>query len=900
MSALATVTALVALCAPAQVQGPVRPEASARAVYTFDFEERLTNPNPVPRNWSRVYDRAEEGRPQLLPPWNQAELAFTTDGHPAASGEGCVRLPTQGGGTRLLLDSGVVPVFAGADYIVTAKVRTDGLRHARGRVLARFLDRSGKPIAGSDRSGAPVLSEGVWTEVAVEVLGESPDAAYLQLQLDLLQPAPMAAGGATEEPDYAGSASFDDVSIAQLPRAQIFPADGLAVSASDKPLTLVALVRDLTGERLSIDVDVYDARGTLVDHASHDLASGLERSTFQPRLSGYGWYRAILTVRSGGEPIGGDGADLVRLPSPPGSRPGDSQRVGRQASPDRGRFGLDAGPLPDALLGVLPALARDTGAGGVTLRVDRESDALAKAVFELASDWREVTLEVPRMLGDADHAATPLEALAAGRALSPPMSSLMDRFGQRVQRWQLSPVGWEGPGTSVEGSAAACKALSKYVAGPVVVLPSGLDDPQGPTPARDAVLCVPEGLTPAGVGLSLAHLARPQPAPGERQGLTLAFASRPAEVFSPRDGAGDLAKRVVEAWVASADNVPNMLLLEPWSPPGSKRPRLMPRPELAAWRTLADELSDRRVVGPFPAPEGVRALLLAPAEGAPASRGSAIVAWNESGAGAPALVGYLGPGPVRVVDVFGNATPAPSQPLLEGKTTGVRVPLGSEPVFLEGIDTELARFLAGFRLEPAIVEPGSMGRQHELVISNPFSTGLTGVATILQPARDEDDGHAWRITPRLLRFTAAAHGEVRVPVTIAAGSGLELGSKEFVFQVDLSADRPLPPLEVRRTMALAMTRLKVDLAYRRQNGSDLVLEATITNTTEGVVDLSMTAFAPGQPRQPASISALPPQSQVIRRFVYPGLADALKGQRLSVSVGDVQGASRVSTSIGVE
>lgn len=898
MSAPAIITALIALTLFGQPQGPKRPDAAGRSVYTFDFEERLSNPNPVPRNWSRVYDQAEGGHRPLLPPWNQAELAFTGDGQAAASGEGYVRLPTQGGGTRLLLDSGVVPVFAGADYLVTAKVRTDGLARARGRLVARFLDRSGKAIPASDRAGVPFSSQGTWTTIAVEVLGDAPQAAYLQIQLDLLQPAP--GGGAIEEQDYSGSASFDDIAIVQLPRAELIPAGGSSASASDKPLTLTALVRDLTGEKLSIDIDVYDARGVRVDHASHDLASGLEQIPCQPRLPGYGWYRAIMTVRSGGEAIGGDSVDLVRFPPLTASHLEAMQRLGRQSSPDRSRFGLDAGALPEGLLPALPALARDVGAGSMSLRVDRDSDALAKTVFDLAGDWREVTLVVPTMPGEADHSASPLEQLALGRAMPAPMASLLDRFGQRVQRWQLSPMNWDAAALSGETSSAACKALAKYVAGPVVVVPSRLDDPVGPSPARDALLHVPGALTPVGVGQSLANLVRPEPAPGERQGVTLAFPCQPPDRLSPRDAAGELVKRVVEAWAAGGDNVPNLVLFEPWSTRGTTRPRVTPRPELAAWRTLVDELSDRRVVSVFPAPEGVRALLLAPAEGVLASRGSAIVAWNESNPGAPALVGYLGAGPVRVVDVFGNSAPAPSEPLLDGKGTGVRVPLGNEPVFVEGIDTELARFLAGFRLEPPVIEPGSTGRQHELVIANPFPTGLTGAVTILQPARDEGDGHAWRITPRLSRFTAGARSEVRVPITIAAGSGLELGPKDFVFQVDLSADRPIPSLEVRRTMSLAMTRLKVDLTYRRQNGNDLVLEVTITNTAEGAVDLSMTSFAPGQPRQPASISDLPPQSQVIRRFVYPGLADALKGQRLSVSVGDVQGASRISTSIAVD
>ncbi|MFY7895135.1 MAG: hypothetical protein ACOVP8_02795, partial [Phycisphaerales bacterium] len=133
------VAALVAVAGVACAQGS-RPTVAGRLARIFDFEEQQTNPGEVPQFWFRNQDAAQRPRPGF-PGWNRAELVYNAT--LAHQGEGFVSLPTQGGSTSLLLESGVLPVFADTDYRIFAHIRTANLRDARAAIIARFIDAQG-------------------------------------------------------------------------------------------------------------------------------------------------------------------------------------------------------------------------------------------------------------------------------------------------------------------------------------------------------------------------------------------------------------------------------------------------------------------------------------------------------------------------------------------------------------------------------------------------------------------------------------------------------------------------------------------------------------------------------------------------------------------------------------
>jgi hypothetical protein len=912
-------------CALAWGQEPltVRPQLASRLVESFDFEERLTNPNPVPRHWSRVYDAplsadAKPVRP-TLPKWNKAELVFAKDGHPAASGEGSVCLPTIGGSTRLGLDPGVIPVFVGADYRVLAKVQTKGLQHARARVLVRFVERDGTPIVASERASDLVVSADEWTSIALELVGEHPRAAFLQVQLDLLQPGQF---GGSRDPsqaalreDFSGSAYFDDIEVIQLPRAEVTTSAPLNLGVWPDVPSLVARVRDLTGERLTARLETFDSRGVLVDAVEKPI-DGAERIQHTPKVSVLGWYRTVMTIRAGASPIAVDSVDFGVVPAmsvSPADPNRTASRVRRVSSQDRTHFGVIAGPLPDGVLGSIVELPRRIGTGALTLDATGASTAsnspLARAVADVLHEWQDVTLVVTRL--DITSAASdrPLTALGSTKEALAALEPLLDRFGQRVRRYQFARVGddqwfWEPESHDPE---PVVRALRRYVSGPIVSMPMRVDRRPwiGTSESVDAVFFVPAAMTPEAVGEAVGVLRLAAPKAGEHQPVTLAFECAPEGLYSPRSASAHMVRRAVEAWVAAPVAVPNMSLVEPWTVLGSRRPQFMPRAELVAWRSLADRLLDRRVIARIPAHAGTRAYLLAPHSGAPAGTSGAIVAWNESAAVHGAfLEGFFGSGNIRLVDIFGNETVPSPAPLGRSGLRGpsIRVPLTEEPVFIEGVDTALVQFLSDFRLEPEAIEPGSSSGDHRVVLRNPFSTGISGTITLLSPSREESEGptREWKVNPRVMRFAVGPQESATIPLSIAAGSGLELGPQAFVFQVELSAENQYPRLEISRDVIVGLSNVRVDLSYRLQGTDDLVLEVALANISTLPLNMSITAFAPQQARQTGTISNLPPTNQSIRRFLYPGLASQLRGKRLSISLLDADSNVRVAASLLVE
>jgi hypothetical protein len=135
-----------------------RPAAARRVVAQFDFEK--PEPFALPRHWDLAQDgsRAGGARPGF-PIYNSAEH----DTSVAFRGGGSIRVFTRGGSTSVRLNSGVVPVFSQTEYLVSAKVRTQGLVRAGAVLAARYLDKGGVPVPGTEvRSELTAPPAGQW------------------------------------------------------------------------------------------------------------------------------------------------------------------------------------------------------------------------------------------------------------------------------------------------------------------------------------------------------------------------------------------------------------------------------------------------------------------------------------------------------------------------------------------------------------------------------------------------------------------------------------------------------------------------------------------------------------------------------------------------------------------
>lgn len=924
---------------PTAEQAIARPDVAGRVVKIFDFEESAYNPTPLPVGWFRSGSTlADPNRRPGFPHWNQAELYFGEDPTRVAHGVGSVTVPTRGGSAAIALDPGVVPIFASADYWVSATVRTHGLTHARASLRASLMDASGVEIPGSISFAPLVLAEDGWTPLGVEVVGVHPDAAYLRIELLLLQasevPGAMRAPFHTFKEDVQGEACFDDVVIVQIPRVELtIDAPNNVIEGDAKPV-LRAQVRDLSGEQLSIEVRVIDLNGVVVDQSRQALGIGQGSITWTPKLTSFGWYRASMDVVGPNGRVGGTAADFVWVPA---AMPSPVARTGRRLATGSDRaLGVVFSDLPSAFFEAMPSLLEQADAGWATVNAwDRadDIDAITKratllrpVIDTLAAEGRSLVLALARTPGPLAAAAhRPSEDVwtilsRPDQVASPYLAAITDPLGQSPVRWQVgTPGDDEAFWRPVVDLRSAKSQIARHSAAPSVVVPTT------PTVAWDAealrtlgddsswIVSVDDSLSPEGVG-HLAHaLAAPFRDSAAAPERVVLLRQADPNVYSLPDTARRVALSIAEFWANARDAEHldmrlSLAIEQPWRVWPGRRPFLSPTPELAVWRALAGALADRVVVAPFNEVAGIRGVVLAPGPNSPPGREGALLLWN---VGAPAnlsfVESFLGDAQLRIVDAFGNSRPAPAAPPRPGQTGhAVHIDVGDWPILVEGVDVNLVRFLSQLRLDDAFLPSTGEVHTRHIELANPWPQPVSGRVVILEPGGFESTGklrdRRWRIGPRVLPFVIDPGQTVRLPFDISFAPSEEVGQHAMLLRVDVAADRDYGSVFASRPLEIGLPGVRMDVTYslHGSNADDLVLEAVVTNSSAIPLTLDLTAFAPDLPRVKGVITELKNGNRATVRFPYPGGYAKLKGKRLIVTGVEPDGGRRLTASIDIE
>lgn len=879
---LGLLTALALGCGSATIARaePVRPESARRVVRAWDFEERKIHVEPVPVGWYRAQDLPPTRVRPGFPKWNEAELSREA----AQSGDYSVKLPTRGGSTSLRLSSAVLPAIPGADYAIFASVQTRGLTHARARLSAWFLDAAFKEVPSSRASGPLVRAEQAWRQTQVTLAGH-PDAAWIQLELELLQPDDF-----DEKPllpqqvrghDYAGAAYFDDLAVYQVPRVEIrTTAPANMVVAPESP-ELEMLLRDLTGEPLTVGLTVYDVDGAAV--ARQSISSNASGRPFRLPLAlpAFGWYRAALVVNNRDGLIAQTNTDLLYLP------PGEAEFA------DRAAFGLIAEDTPVAQLADLPAIARRSGVGAVHMPVwtaglnaanlDATLRAVAAAAEKLIDDRQEVTFvlrEPPAPLARAVRGEPnePLALLAGeGEEWRPYLGRVLASFGERVRRWQFGPTGgpprFLGPEAAARLEAARAK-LRKLVPRPLLTLPRSAYEPMPADLGAEALTISIPASIPAD---AVAGVVRGW---GESADATAVLELPSAGVFGRRAAAIELVRRAVHAWRAGATR---LAIRQPFGWREGRDAQTTPEASLAVWRTLARELAGREIVGELSVAAGVRAFIVQ-------GRGeSSLIAWNEAAPPDDAVIrGYLSDAPVRISDIFGNTRSA------GGDASAIEIPIPETPIYIDGIDAPLARFRAGLRLEPAFLPARAEKHRVEIVIENPWPVEVQGRLRIAEPFE-------WTITPRVVAFNIAPESSARVPIDLAFGLAEEAGAQTMLAEVELTAERRYPLLRLPLRLEIGLESVQLLPSYRVEpapggapGAGNIMVTLLISNLSDKPVTLEAFAQAPGFPAFSAPLSNLQPGASAVRRFLFEGGAKPLQGRNIRVGLKELDGTGRIN------
>ncbi|MBV8779914.1 MAG: hypothetical protein JO353_00820, partial [Phycisphaerae bacterium] len=343
---------------------------STRVLRTFDFEERrLGNVEDLPMDWGKV-----EGTG--LPHYISAHLS--SERH--RSGQYSFQFDLDGGSLIYRLPFGHIPVQTGAHYNVQGYVQTTYLPNARARITSYLSDAIGHPIVSSVRQSelfASLPGDPQWHLMSVELSADDPAAAFLVIELSLLQPqmyAQATLGKQTVfEQDIHGSAWFDDVSISQVPVVAMTTDRPGNIFRKRDPMRIHVAVNDRFTDDLSTRLLLKDATGRVLyqNTTAVDLATARQSGPGQKSLTvdlptelSAGWYQASLEISSRGTYIGRQRLNMIRLADD-----------AAPTIPDA-RFGVTATHLPFAAWSQLPGLLPSIGSGRVKLAVwSSRSDA---------------------------------------------------------------------------------------------------------------------------------------------------------------------------------------------------------------------------------------------------------------------------------------------------------------------------------------------------------------------------------------------------------------------------------------------------------------------------------------------------------------------------------------------
>jgi len=909
---------------------PPRPRAAPvtasmfnqRVLRLFNFEERDVNPEDVPLNWFRAQHLPPD-RPRLgFPAFNRAVF----DEQIAASGTTSVKLPTRGGSTSLRLAAGAILVFPDAQYRVTANVRTAGLRAARAVLRATMLDEAKVPITSTEVFSDPTITDNAWTPISIDLPGGIPSARFLQLELLLLQPdqlvklttgAPRTTNSSAQDID--GAAYFDDVAVLQLPRVSITTEAPGNIFLRPSTPAIILDVRDLSGQELIAVLDVTDLDDRTVQSKRVVIPRGGSKLRTTLDIKQLGWFRVTLRVLSPDEKTSTGPTlattSLLIIEGPAGEAQGSTL-----VSPLR-PFALFATGLPEPTIAQLPAIAQAVGVSRLTVGLGPGTQArsptlqptIEALLAALAVHPAELTIAIeklPQSITDRLRTQTP-SVLALGSVdradWESDLAAWIGGLGHRVNSWQAGPVLSEAPlnHAAVPGQLLnVIKGLSRVSPGPRVSLPwradSAWPDFQAAPPPAAAVTL------PASFHLEAIAEMLATAAPQARAGTELTYVIEPLDRarFSRRDVIDHWLTRAVETWAQShrADRALPIARVALW--PGLRTSAdglLRPDPLLGPLSTLARMTEGMLAVSPVQAAPGVRGYVLAPEAGSAIGSlnigAGTMIVWATGELGPTAnLTGYFGGGTLTITDPFGNQTSLNANP----KSGQHTIAVGTTPSFIQGVDPSLVRFLADIRVNPSFVPAGVGSHDCELILTNPWTTRVSGEITLQVP-----DSHTglrrdptWAISPSApISFTMPADGSTRIPFNVLFAAAEEAGIKNIALVVRLAADRAYPPMRLIEPFTVGLEDL--DLTVTAQNaptaeGPDVVLTTTVANTGRLTRTLQLTSLAPGIATQTQPIVDLGPGESAVRRFILRDAAKPLTGRRVRILLVDLEGSERMT------
>ncbi|QQE12096.1 hypothetical protein JD969_01070 [Planctomycetota bacterium] len=874
---------------------------SRRLIHFFTFEEReINNFEAMPQFW---YETGREAQTAVqsfhLQPMHHEmmerkgypifnEVGF--DKTNKISGDYSLAMKIKDGNAGVFLEVGAIPVVPNSDYLMTFNVRTEDLKRAYAKVRVFFIDPKGRRIEESVVESEPLRTQGEWTLVKLKLHGKFENAAYLGIAMDVEQPEMQADHLLGRRQivleDVKGGAWFDDIGVWQVPHIQVKTQSAVNVVKWPEKPKLNLQIRDLTGHRLRAEVRVYDYLLNEVASQKRIVGGGMPKSwSWDLKLNKLGWYLVEMRIyeqrfyREGSEnvPVAWTRSAFLWAPE-------TRMVVGAEGR----RFAVLNDAANEENLMLVPEMLEQVGLKVLSMNVweeeaspEKSNDryrAIERAANRIYQSGGQVILSLdplPNILSQSESLDAKQSLLLFQRDESlwrQHVAPMMMRLGQRISNWQIGVTSepdafyYDQLGTKIN---TARESLRTMVPSPNLIIPWGLDQSR-PTDVNEKadvtyLLKVTDGIAPDQLE---AYLKEWDDA---RTAYWLYFPSLDATKFRHKDRVADLTKRMVYGW---KQNPEAMAIHEPWTKAAERRQALLPDPILGVFSQVSQLLAGRVVVEQLPLQKGMKGYVF------DSSRGGMLTLWDElADGGERELAMYLGESPV-LVDVWGNRTP------LVPKGGKHHVKIGQVPVFIEGIDTKLAMFRAGFELEPSFIESKQRVHERTIVLKNPWNRTISGYLQIEKP-------ESWKAEP-VRHFFSIPSGQknklpvkLRFPLSETAGDKLLEAKFRFTADIDYVVDMATP-----MTVGLEGIDFSATLSLRpgiKEGTIDAVLVCLITNT--GLEDVQLYAFSSlqGRRRQEVPVPKLMPGETLMRRFYFEDVGELIQKYPVRAGVREVDG-----------
>lgn len=887
-----------------------RPPGSGRLVGTWDFEDAITPDGiivPFPIGWVSGNPAAPLPPRDGFPPWN--EPGYTREA--AASGTYAFALPTRGGSVSASLASGLLPAIPGAQYLVTARIRTDGADYAAARVRARYArtyvieqprqdsvpDEFRDPpppaqfeIIKSSEVVSPLLqTRERWATVRLTI-EPHPEAQFIELDLELLQPAQQPMGERREDhqltlEDVDAIAYFDDIKIYQVPTVSFMPTKTLGLFQRSEIPGITIAVRDLTGEPLRAELTAFDAKGRAVDTLDVQSTRLSQPFVWEPTLERYGWYRVALELYSEDQRIASEAIDMVWLSTDALAEPMDAS------------FGITLIDPDDQTLAAIPDLAKALGisavsmpAWGVIERTPERPAVFADVVDQLLDRGVQLTLGLDRIPAALAHERS-LDPEDVLTLLAQPDPSWVDaiepvltRFGERVVRWRVGAPG-DSHAAALENPAETLSGLHNTLSfliprgelalpWPATITPPKLEvSPGSLTGTLDGfVVSLPDGASPEMIDVA----SKTNPV-ASRSSLHIQLDNDAR--FHRADRARRVAALLAHAWAS------DFMTTDISAPIDTRGSRVEPRADAGILSTYANRIGPSRFTGMLDVGEGVTAMI----GRAPDATG-VLVVWRTSSSEYQIdtlshLVAFDGT-PIAI-DPFGNETP-----LLPGDNGGFELPITQTPTIITGLDYNALQFRAQTQMTPRVLAARAMRNDAELSLTNTWGGTVSGTIRFVHP-------DSWRVQPEVVPVLLGDGESMTVPLSLTFGMNTTSGVAPVSMRVDLQTQDDAPSFEMPIMLDVGLDPLVVRATYEpaMSNGvstGDLNVHVIVENRgTDDTARLEAYLRVPGYPTMQAPLG-VPPGESLRARFTLERGMERAWGKVIRFGVIEQNGTARLN------